>query len=513
MATRRGEQWRGARRGTRSRWLGPALVVGDGVCLALAFAFTALLAGWVPRGELGVGSLDRIVVLCAAGLWLIRRKQLHKSSRSSIVSLEVAALLQVGVWLVGASVVLDQVVGTPARWQRPIFGALLSVLLLVAWRSLYRSRLRAWRLDGRYTRPVMIVGVSDETVRLHRLLADHADAGFRSLGVVGDREDAKYLGLGGEWAGPFDEAISAIEAGVSTGVVLVANALRPDEMTAIARRVHGVGGHVHVSSGLAGVDHRRFTTQPIAHEPLLYLEPPQIAASRAFGKRVIDIACAVVGLVVTAPVLLVAAIATKLNDGGPVLFRQERVGRDGTPFTMLKMRTMVVNAEEVLADYADQNLREGPLFKLEHDPRITRIGRILRATDLDEIPQLINVLRGEMSMVGPRPALPSEVAQFDDNLRRRAAVRPGLTGLWQVEARDNPSFSAYERLDLFYVDNWSVTLDLIIMLLTVESKVVQQLARRGGSADVGSPVPSVSEAGASVTVETAEGTRLALPID
>jgi lipopolysaccharide/colanic/teichoic acid biosynthesis glycosyltransferase len=156
-----------------------------------------------------------------------------------------------------------------------------------------------------------------------------------------------------------------------------------------------------------------------------------------------------------------------------VFFRQQRVGRDGEPFTILKLRTMVVDAEARLAELVSQNQREGILFKLANDPRITPVGRILRATSLDELPQLINVVRGDMSLVGPRPALPVEVAQFDEELLARQRVRPGITGLWQVEARDSASFQAYQRLDLFYVENWSVSLDLAILLSTVQTVAVR----------------------------------------
>jgi lipopolysaccharide/colanic/teichoic acid biosynthesis glycosyltransferase len=163
----------------------------------------------------------------------------------------------------------------------------------------------------------------------------------------------------------------------------------------------------------------------------------------------------------------------KLGDRGPVLFRQQRVGLDGATFDVLKFRTMRVDAEEQLAKLEAANERNGPLFKMERDPRVTRVGRFLRETSFDELPQLVNVLRGEMSLVGPRPALPSEVERFEPELRQREQVPPGITGLWQVEARDNPSFEAYRRLDLFYVENWSITLDLRIKLGTVEHLLVR----------------------------------------
>jgi lipopolysaccharide/colanic/teichoic acid biosynthesis glycosyltransferase len=181
----------------------------------------------------------------------------------------------------------------------------------------------------------------------------------------------------------------------------------------------------------------------------------------------VDIAVASVVTVLTAPVLLLAAIAVKLEDRGPVLFRQERVGRDGVPFVMLKLRSMVPDAEARQAQVGELNERSGPLFKASDDPRVTRVGRILRATSIDELPQLFNVLRGSMSLVGPRPALASEVEHFDEALQARTRVMPGVTGLWQVEARDSASFADYRRLDLFYLENWSVGFDLVIMLSTV----------------------------------------------
>ena len=199
-------------------------------------------------------------------------------------------------------------------------------------------------------------------------------------------------------------------------------------------------------------------------------------------------ALASLALVAAAPVLLATALAIKLNDRGPVLFRQLRVGLDGEPFSILKFRTMVVEAEAQLEAIAAANQRKGPLFKLASDPRITKVGRILRATSVDELPQLLNVLQGTMSLVGPRPALPDEVARFDEELMARQAVRPGITGRWQIEARDNPSFAAYKRFDLFYVENWSVGLDLAILLTTVQTvalRAVHALSRSGSRATVG----------------------------
>jgi lipopolysaccharide/colanic/teichoic acid biosynthesis glycosyltransferase len=184
-------------------------------------------------------------------------------------------------------------------------------------------------------------------------------------------------------------------------------------------------------------------------------------------KRLIDLVLAAAVLIVTVPVLLIAAVAIKLQDRGSVLYTQERIGKDGRRFRIYKLRTMVPDAEHLQAQLVGVNGREGPLFKASRDPRVTRLGRLLRLMSLDELPQLINVLKGEMSLVGPRPALPSEVERFDDDLLRRLTAPPGISGLWQVKAREDPSFDSYRRLDLQYVDNWSVRLDLTIIVLTV----------------------------------------------
>jgi lipopolysaccharide/colanic/teichoic acid biosynthesis glycosyltransferase len=160
-------------------------------------------------------------------------------------------------------------------------------------------------------------------------------------------------------------------------------------------------------------------------------------------------------------------VAVKLDSPGPVVFRQRRVGRDGVEFEVLKLRTMCIDAEQRLAEVKALNEAEGPVFKLKHDPRITRVGRILRKLSIDELPQLWNVVRGEMSVVGPRPALPSVMTAWSLDNFERLRVRPGITGMWQVHGRSDASGDAYLRLDLYYVDNWSLVMDLLIALKTV----------------------------------------------
>ena len=186
-------------------------------------------------------------------------------------------------------------------------------------------------------------------------------------------------------------------------------------------------------------------------------------------KRLIDIVGAAVGLVVLSPVMLGTAIAIRLRDGSPVLFRQTRVGLHGRPFSIVKFRTMAPDAEQRLHEVAHLNERSGAAFKATNDPRLSRVGRTLRKTSIDELPQLWNVLKGEMSLVGPRPPLPSEVVEYDIWHRRRLSMKPGITGLWQVEMRHEPSFDRWVELDLNYIDRWTLWLDLRILLRTMPS--------------------------------------------
>jgi len=279
------------------------------------------------------------------------------------------------------------------------------------------------------------------------------------------------------------ESASTLEAVVdidADGVLIAASAIDGTELNGLSRELLRHEVHVHLSSGLQGIDHRRLRPLPLAHEPLFYLERSTLSSGQMRVKRALDIVLSATTLLLTSPILIVAAIAIKINDGGPVLFTQRRVGRNCTPFTVYKLRTMVPDAEARLNEVLETlgNGRDNVLFKLDNDPRRTKVGRFLEATSLDELPQLFNVLNGSMSIVGPRPALPEEVAKFDDELMDRFNVPPGVTGLWQVEARDNPSFSAYRRLDLFYVENWNLLLDLVLMMETCSS-VAARVLRRG----------------------------------
>ena len=267
--------------------------------------------------------------------------------------------------------------------------------------------------------------------------------------------------------GTVDDAVDVARATRAGTVVLSAADLGPDRTAELVHALGRDGRHVEVVTGVHGIGTHRLRAGRSQSGAVLTVAPVGRYTWREPVKRVGDVVLASLLLVLCAPLLGVAAVAVRLADGPGVLFRQVRVGRDGESFRVLKLRTMVDDAEQQLAGLLRHNEAAGPMFKMRDDPRVTRVGRVLRATSVDELPQLVNVLRGEMSLVGPRPALPREVAQWDDRLRERLRVRPGITGPWQVHGRFTASLDDYERLDVGYVDNWTLLGDLRLLLLTV----------------------------------------------
>jgi exopolysaccharide biosynthesis polyprenyl glycosylphosphotransferase len=247
------------------------------------------------------------------------------------------------------------------------------------------------------------------------------------------------------------------------------DATRRNELRELAWALEGVRVELLVHPGLIEVAGPRMHIRPYVGLPLLHVEQPHFTGWRRFVKRATDLALTVFGTLAIAPVLALVALAIKLEDGGPVIFKQSRVGLDGTTFTMFKFRSMHVDAEAKLAQLRAENPGIGVMFKMADDPRITRVGRFLRRFSLDELPQLFNVILGHMSLVGPRPPLQSEVDIYENHARRRLLVTPGVTGLWQVSGRSLLNWEETVRLDLRYVENWTLTMDLLILWKTVSA--------------------------------------------
>lgn len=221
-----------------------------------------------------------------------------------------------------------------------------------------------------------------------------------------------------------------------------------------------------VAPALTNISDSRTHIRPISGIPLVHVDLPTTVQASRLGKRLFDILGATIALILSLPIALVVCLLIKIEDGGPIIFRQQRVGRKGVEFSCLKFRSMVVGADKLRNDIDHLNESDGALFKVKDDPRITKVGKVIRRFSVDVLPQLINVIRGDMSLVGPRPALPREVATYDRQLMRRLEVRPGLTGLWQVSGRSDPSWDESVRLDLYYVNNWSMVRDIVIVLRT-----------------------------------------------
>jgi exopolysaccharide biosynthesis polyprenyl glycosylphosphotransferase len=454
----------------------------------IALDAVGLIAGWAIilfftfRYRSTAQDLKTLAGALVAGLWVMHKHDLYLARISSIRSAELSRVIR-SLMLDGLIVLaLNNIFDIKGGLRIVVPGVVLSTLFVMIGRSAYRAWLTAQRRNGRFLRDVMLLGANDETRDLLDLIADHPETGYRVVGVLGNRDAAMAHGLGHLWCGVVEEAAEALEGRRVRGVIVATTALLPGELNDTVRDLQAHRMHIQLSNGMRGVDFRRLTAAPIAYEPIFYLEPAVLSKAQLVLKRSIDLVVGAFALIFAAPVMLGIALAVKLQDGGPILFRQLRVGRDGERFKVLKFRTMVIDAEAKLAALRAENERSGPLFKMQRDPRITRLGHFLRNSSLDELPQLFNVIAGQMSLVGPRPALPAEVALFDDALLNRTKVPPGITGLWQVEARDNPSFAAYRRLDLFYVENWSVSLDIVILLATLEqviAKLVQSLFHKG----------------------------------
>lgn len=369
------------------------------------------------------------------------------------------------------AVVSGILLAVPLTSEQAFVGALLAFVTLFAVLATERGVLREWihshRAGGQFSAPILVVaGNASSAERLSEFFFEHPVFGFVPRGVF----DLTRGGMPNERLGHSKVArriIDAVREAGATGVVLDASSLTGDELSFVTELLSAGGLHVHISSGLRGIDRRRITVSPLADETFLHVLPPSLSRRQEVVKRLLDVAVASLALLLWSPVLVVSGLIIWAQDRGPILFQQERVGHQGERFHLYKLRTMVVDADSRKAELADSsNARSGPLFKMQHDPRITRFGRFLRASSLDELPQLFNVLEGTMSIVGPRPALPDEVAQFDERLTARAQVKPGMTGLWQVEARDLPSFDLYRRYDLHYVNNWSVGFDIAILART-----------------------------------------------
>jgi exopolysaccharide biosynthesis polyprenyl glycosylphosphotransferase len=353
-------------------------------------------------------------------------------------------------------------------------------------REIVRQVVRRRRRDGLMARRVVLVGNNSEADELDVMIQSTTELGYEVVGRVTDHPDAYLISEDGTRAedetgpvylGGTDQVLEAVRSTGASGVIVATTDIDLETANRLVRDLTREGVYVELSSSMRDIATRRVTVRPLGRYPVLSVEPVARTGWRAVFKRGFDVIAATLALIVFSPVLLAAAIAIRIDSGPGVLFSQTRVGRSGQPFRLFKLRTMVSNAEDMLPELMDQNEAAGPMFKMAKDPRVTRVGSFLRKTSIDELPQLFNVITGDMSLVGPRPAMPHEALQWNDDLRERLRVQPGITGNWQVNGRFTASMEDYQRLDLYYVDNWSVVTDLVILLKTVPA-----VLRRDGAA-------------------------------
>jgi exopolysaccharide biosynthesis polyprenyl glycosylphosphotransferase len=350
----------------------------------------------------------------------------------------------------------------------------LGLLGLITGRWLLRIRLAQARTEGREFHRVVVAGRYGAVRDLITQLERDKRHGFLVVGACvsgGPQVPGQTLGVPmlGTLTG-IREAVLSSEA--DTVAVAGSAELTGEGLRRLSYDLEGTGIDLMVAPTLLNVAGNRISIRPVAGMALLHVDEPELDGARKIVKTVFDRTLALVLFLLVLPVLMALMLAIRLTSRGPALFRQTRVGRDGQLFSLLKLRTMDNDAELRLSEVAKLNrVSGGVLFKAHNDPRVTPLGRVLRKWSLDELPQIVNVIRGQMSMVGPRPPLPTEVAQYQDHTHRRLLVKPGITGLWQVSGRSDLDWEQSVRLDLQYVENWSLGMDLVILAKTLVAVV------------------------------------------
>jgi exopolysaccharide biosynthesis polyprenyl glycosylphosphotransferase len=347
-----------------------------------------------------------------------------------------------------------------------------SFVVVSCERLLVRKMLHFVRRRGGNQTRTIVLGTNHEARTIARTLQRERWLGHHIIGFVDDHIPAGETVIAGHVVlGKTSEIKEVIVEYQATHVIVATMAFDGSRLNRLFWELQDIDVDLQITSGTIDLMASRMVVQSVAGVPLLYVRRTGIDRAQRTVKRAIDIVVSLAGLMLLSPALAAIAVWIRSDSKGSVFFKQVRVGRDGQNFTCWKFRSMFADAEEKRREL--EHLSQGPglLFKLKDDPRVTRCGRFLRRYSLDELPQLWNVLKGDMSLVGPRPALPTEVEQYDEWVTNRLKVKPGITGLWQVSGRTETSFSDYVRFDLFYIQNWSLTLDLWILWRTFRAVV------------------------------------------
>lgn len=451
----------------------------------LVVVLSVLLAQWVRFGYedllLAGEGADLEYSLASATLiiaWLIALSVFRTRSRRVIGSGydEYQRVISATLGMFGAiaiiALVADQKI---ARGFLAIaLPAGLAGLLLTRWA--WRKVVARKRDRGEFQTSVLVVGGAQAVRHMARTFSRKDGEGYRVVGVCVPRYSGapgEVIDVDGRRITIYGDEHSVVEAlklsQADTVVVTATETLGSEGLHDLVWQLEPLDTDLVVATGVVDVAAPRIEMRPVAGLPLIHVEKPSYHGAKRSGKRIFDLVFAGAALVVLAPVFAVIALLIKLEDRGPVFYKAERIGLDGTPFGMVKFRSMVTDADKLVDTLLKQNEGAGPLFKMKDDPRVTRIGKVMRRFSIDELPQFLNVVRGEMSVVGPRPPLRREVEAYDGRVKRRLLVRPGVTGLWQVSGRSDLSWDESVRLDLSYVENWSMVSDVLIIGKTVKA--------------------------------------------
>jgi exopolysaccharide biosynthesis polyprenyl glycosylphosphotransferase len=351
----------------------------------------------------------------------------------------------------------------------PILFFLLGTPLLLLVRYIDRRTLHVARQQGRLSIRMIALGSPQAVRELVEVLDRAPWMGYRVVGMCVPRgQQAEDVGV--PVLGDIDDVRRlAVDLGVDGIIVAGGSYSSAADLRRLGWDLQGLELDMLVIPSLTDIAGPRVHMRHVAGLPFVQVEEPQSDRAGGWAKRTFDVVVAASLVVALSPLLMLVALLVRLQDRGPVLYRQRRVGANGAEFEMIKFRSMVVDAEHRLPDLTHANEYDSVLFKIREDPRVTRVGRVIRKYSIDELPQLFNVLRGEMSLVGPRPPLVDEYERYEQDTHRRLLVRPGMTGLWQVSGRSDLPWSEAVRLDLYYVDNWSMVIDLVIMIKTLKA--------------------------------------------
>jgi exopolysaccharide biosynthesis polyprenyl glycosylphosphotransferase len=349
----------------------------------------------------------------------------------------------------------------------------LGLLALLLSRHAWRGVARRTRANGRFRSALLVVGTRQAAVEIAANFAGERELGYRIVGLctpegpTPERGTVAIAGTEIPIVGIDTAIIDAVKVtNADTVAISATDDLGPKETKRLVWDLEERGVDLIVTAGLIDAADNRISCHPVAGMAILYIEKPQYARANSWAKRAFDLCFALVALVGAAPVMLAAAIAVSVSSRGPLFYHAERIGMDGRVFKMVKFRSMYVGSDARLAGLIGERGGNALFFKLKKDPRVTPVGRWLRKLSIDELPQFFNVVRGEMSVVGPRPQVLGEVEAYDDLMGTRLFVRPGMTGLWQVSGRSNLSAEDSIRLDVSYVENWSMAMDLAIIVRT-----------------------------------------------